>query len=135
MTKAIRAFVWLMTFDLVVRSIDYITGSDEFVPDDKLPIPEVWGVAGLLTAVILVVGVVRRHNPTLKLGAIVAFSVYLMIAVQLFEKAMLPYPWPPENPRVSVTLLIFSLMWLTVAIVVWWREYIERESEREALGG
>ncbi|UBI10039.1 hypothetical protein LA324_05370 [Corynebacterium coyleae] len=124
-----------MLVELMVRSIDYLAGGEPSVPDDNLSIPEVWGVAGLGTCALILVGLLVRNNAVLKLGSITAFSVYLMISIQLFEVGMLPYPWPPEDPRRSVSTLVFGFMWLTIAGVVWWRDYLERAVEKEALSG
>ena len=135
MNRALRTFIWLMLLDLLVRSVDYATGGDVYVPDDNLAIPGIWGAVGLVTFTVLLAGLVTRRASVVKFGSITAFAVYLMISVQLFEAAMLPYPWPPENPRLSVSLLVFSLMWLAVAGIIWWREYLERECEKEELSG
>lgn len=135
MTRTLRLLTWLMLVELMVRSIDYLAGGEPSVPDDNLSIPEVWGVAGLGTCALILVGLLVRNNAVLKLGSITAFSVYLMISIQLFEVGMLPYPWPPEDPRRSVSTLVFGFMWLTIAGVVWWRDYLERAVEKEALSG
>lgn len=135
MTRALRLWAWLLLADLFVRSIDYITGSQLPAPDDNLAIPEVWGAAGLVTGLVVFAGLVLKRTSILKFGSIMAFSVYLMVAVQRFDMGMLPYPWPPENPRLAVGMLVFSLLWLTIACTVWWREYVARAAEKEALSG
>lgn len=135
MTKSLKAFTWLLLLDLFVRSIDYVSGGDVAVPDDNLAIPEVWGITGLVTSFIILVGLLARRGAVLKFGTIVAFAVYLMVSIQLFEISMLPYPWPPEDPRRSVSTLVFGLLWLLVAVTVWWREYLNRAAEKEALRG
>lgn len=135
MTRALRLWAWILSFELTVRSIDYLAGGDVVVSDDNLSVPGIWGAVGLLTAVLVLIGLVMKRSGVLKFGSIMAFAVYLMIAIQLFEVAMLPYPWPPENPRLSVTMLAFSLLWLSLAGVVWWREYVARECEKEMLSG
>lgn len=135
MTRTLRLLSWLMLMELFVRSIDYMAGGVSTVPDDNLSIPEVWGIAGIGTCALVLAGLVSGSNAVIKFGAITAFSVYLMISIQLFEVDMLPYPWPPEDPRRTVSTLVFGLMWLTVAGVVWWRDYLERECEKEVLSG
>ena len=135
MTRTLRLLVWLMLLELFVRSVDYVAGGVSTVPDDNLSIPEVWGIAGAATCVVVLAGLVGKSNGVIKFGAITAFSVYAMIAFQVFEVSMLPYPWPPEDPRKAMSTLVFGLMWLTVAGVVWWRDYLERACEEEVLGG
>ena len=128
-------WVWILLSDLLVRSLDYLSGGDVGVPDDNLAVPEVWGVACLATFFVALTGLLLKNSAVIKFGSITAFSVYLMVAVQMFEVAMLPYPWPPENPRLSVTLLVISALWLSVAGILWWREYVSKECEKEALSG
>lgn len=135
MTQTLRLLAWLMWLELVVRSIDYASGGVNAVPDDNLSTPEVWGIAGFATSALIFAGLAARNNAVLKLGAITAFSVYFMISIQQFEVSMLPYPWPPEDPRRTVSLLVFGLLWLTIACVVWWRDYLERACEKEVLSG
>lgn len=135
MTRTLRLLSWLMLLELFVRSIDYMAGGVSTVPDDNLSIPEVWGIGGIGTCALVLAGLVSGSNAVTKFGAITAFSVYLMISIQLFEVDMLPYPWPPEDSRRTVSTLVFGLMWLTVAGVVWWRDYLERACEKEVLSG
>lgn len=135
MTRALRIWAWILLADLLVRSIDYLSGGDVVVPDDNLAVPEIWGVAGLVTFMVILVGLVTKSSGVLKSGAITAFAVYLMISVQMFEVSMLPYPWPPENPRLSVALLVLALLWLSLACIVWWREYVAKAMTKEALSG
>lgn len=135
MTRALRIWAWILLADLLVRSIDYLSGGDVVVPDDNLAVPEIWGVAGLVTCIVILVGLVTKSSGVLKSGAITAFAVYLMISIQMFEIAMLPYPWPPENPRLSVVLLVLALLWLSLACIVWWREYVAKETAKEAMSG
>ncbi len=135
MTRALRIWVWVLLSDLLVRSIDYLSGGDISVPDDNLAVPEIWGAASLATFLVVLTGLLLKNSAVLKFGSITAFSVYLMVAIQMFEVAMLPYPWPPENPRLSVTLFVISTLWLSIACIVWWREYVSKECEKEALSG
>lgn len=135
MTRALRLWAWLLLADLFVRSIDYLSGSQMSDLEDNLTIPEVWGVAGLVTSATVLAGLLLKRSAVLKFGSIMAFAVYMMIAVQRFETSMLPYPWPPENPRWLVGMAVFSLLWLSLAGTVWWREYVAREAEKEALSG
>lgn len=134
MNKSLRAFVWLLLLGLLIRSVDYVTGTTSGIPEDDLTTPEVWGAAGLVASVIVTAGLLTRKSAILKIGAITVFAIYTMIGIQRFDVGMLPYPWPPEDPRLTGILLTQGLMWLLVAVVVWWREYIERACEREAQG-
>lgn len=135
MTRALRLWAWILLADLLVRSIDYLAGGDVVVPDDNLAVPGVWGIAGLSTSFVILLGLLFKNSGVFKFGAITAFAVYLMVSVQMFEVAMLPYPWPPENPRLSATLLVLALLWLSLAGIVWWREYLTKEMEKEVLSG
>lgn len=127
--------MWILSVDLLVRSLDYLSGGLAFVPDDNLTVPEIWGAAFLVSFILSVVGLLLRNSPVVKTASIVAFSVYLMVSVQVFTMEMLPVPWPPQDPRLSVTPLVLSLLWLSVAVIIWWREYVARECEKEARGG
>lgn len=127
--------MWILSADLLVRSLDYLSGGLSFAPDDNLTVPEIWGAAFLVSFVLGVVGLLLRSSPVVKTASIVAFAVYLMVSIQVFTMEMLPVPWPPQDPRLSVTPLVLSLLWLSVAVIIWWREYVSRECEKEARGG
>ena len=135
MTRALRIWAWILSADLLVRGLDYASGGGPYQPDDNLTVPEIWGVAFLVTFVLSTVGLLLRHSPLIKFACTVAFAVYLMVSVQLFTVEMLPVPWPPHDPRLSSTPLVLSLLWLSVAVIIWWREFIVRECEKEARGG
>lgn len=131
MNRALRALTWLMLAKLFTRSLDYVTGTQAAIPDDGLQSSEVWGLAGLVASVIVFFGLMASKNLAVKLGAILTFAIYTMIGVQMFELSMLPIPWPPEDPRLSLNFIFDGAMWLAIAVIVWWREGIERECERE----
>ena len=78
MTRALRIWVWVLLSDLLVRSIDYLSGGDVSVPDDNLAVPEIWGAASLATFLVVLSGLLLKNSAVLKFGSITAFSVYLM---------------------------------------------------------
>ena len=129
MTRAVRAIISLLTFELFVRSVDYLTGDSysERRVEDNLSVPEVWGLFGLAAVFIVVLGLLSKRTGVVQAGCITAFSIYTMFAVQIFEFRMLPIPWPPEDTRLLTSHITFAGLWLLMALVIWWRAYIAKK--------
>lgn len=128
-----RYVILLLWIDLLVRSIDYASGglTDS---DDGLGVPEVWGIAGLTACAVVAAGMLASSTNILKFGSVAAFAVYTMLTIQTFTEDMLPYPWPPEGIRIAFTNAVSAGLWLTVAVALWWREYINEKVDKEAPG-
>lgn len=133
MTRAVKVFVGLLVFEMLTRSVDYLTGDSypngRFEEDISMPV--VWGTACLAAALIVLFGLARSKPAVVQTGSTVSFAIYTMFAFQVFEMRMLPYPWPPEDTRIVATHLTVAGLWLTAAVTIWWREYIARRKTEE----
>lgn len=133
MTRALRAFVYILSFMALARGLDYVTGNEYDLGrlwGEDVAMPYLWGAACLAGGVAAVVAVVFSF-PSLAINAsIFNFATNVMLAAQVVDSRMLPYPWPPEDVRIPVDHLGHAVLWLTIAVVVWWREgVLRRRSE------
>lgn len=128
MNKAARVAAGLLTFELLVRSVDYATGNsyNNGILDDNISTPEVWGYTGLAAVVVLLFGLILGRDKVVQFGGVCAFSIYTMLAIQVFEVRMLPFPWPPEDSRLFSTNAVFAGLWLLLTVTIWWRSYIAK---------
>lgn len=133
MTRAVRAIISLLAFELFVRSVDYLTGDsyDSRNIEDNLSVPEVWGLFGLAAVFIVVLGLWSNRLGIVQTGCVTAFSIYTMFAVQVSDLRMLPIPWPPEDTRLLASHITFAGLWLLMALVIWWRAYIAEKCTDE----
>lgn len=136
MTRAVKAIVGLLVFEMFVRSVDYLTGDSHpnSFWEDGLQMPAVWGSTCLAATLLILFGLARNKPGVVQTGSIVSFAIYVMFAIQVFEMRMLPYPWPPEDTRIVATHLMVAGCWLTVAVTIWWREYINLRKTEELEG-
>jgi len=117
---------WL-GFALIVRGVDYVTG-DTFPLTSLLhdvSSPEVWGIACILTGALMWASLPLKGWKWAYTANIVSFAVYVMLAVQIFDVRMIPYPWPPEDIRVITDLLAFAAFSITLSITIQYRESVK----------
>lgn len=133
MTRAVRAIISLLAFELFVRSVDYLTGDSYNARnvEDNLSVPEVWGLFGLAAVIIVALGLFSKRAGVVQAGCVTSFAIYTMFAVQIFELRMLPIPWPPEDTRFLTSHLTLAGLWLLMALVIWWRAYIAKKCADE----
>lgn len=133
MTRALRAFVYILSFMALARGLDYVTGNEYDLGrlwGEDVAMPYLWGAACLAGGVAAVVAAVFRFPGLAVNAGIFNFATNVMLAAQVAEYRMLPYPWPPEDIRITVDHLGHAVLWLTIAVVVWWREgVLRRRSE------
>lgn len=129
MPRAQRVLIWILLLMEFVRGVDYLTGNQNDVGSvhpDEVGMPLVWGTACVAAASVAAVGVYFVRKSWVINGAIASFAVNLMLAWQVFEVRMLPYPWPPEDTRIIVDHVGHAAIWALVAGVVWWRGGVQR---------
>lgn len=137
MNKSLMAFAWVLSTMLAVRGLDYVTGdsfSASFRISDGAEMPLYWGWASLIAAALVMGSLVLKRARLLQNSALVCFAINAMFAVQAFAYRMLPVPWPPEDTRLVADHIGHSLLWLLIAVTLWWREGIVRRKEA-ILGG
>lgn len=130
MTRSLKAGVAILSTMLLVRGVDYVTGNsydtDGRVIEDNLTLPGWWGATCLLVAFLVFAALLVGRAPLVKNLCLVAFSVNVMFAVQIYESRMLPFPWPPEDIRLVADHIGHASLWLLFAATVWWREGVRR---------
>lgn len=127
MTRALRFYTFMLGVALVSRGVDYSTG-ETF--QEVTPILA-WGIACLVVGLVTCVSAFAKRWQFPYLACISAFAVYVMIAVQRFEVAMLPYPWPPEDNRVFVDLFTFGALSLATSITIQYRESVAAKKRQK----
>lgn len=132
MNKSLMAFAWVLSTMLVVRGLDYVTG-DSFAASFRISegaeMPLYWGWASLIAAALVMGSLVLKRARLLQNSALVCFAINAMFAAQAFAYRMLPVPWPPEDTRLVADHIGHSLLWLLIAVTLWWREGIVRRRE------
>lgn len=136
MNKSLKAISTVLSLMLFVRGVDYVTG-DSVAASVKVSegaeMPLYWGIACIVAAVAAAVSMLANKPAWLQNTALLGFAIYAMFAVQAFDSRMLPIPWPPEDTRLIADHIGHSVLWLLVAVTVWWRNGI-RIRRNEILG-
>lgn len=134
MNKSLKAISAVLSLMLFLRGVDYVTGdpvASSVKISDGAEMPLYWGVACIVAGIAAAVSVLANKSTWLQNTALLGFAIYAMFAVQAFDTRMLPVPWPPEDTRLVADHIGHSVLWLLVAVIIWWREGISRR--REAL--
>lgn len=117
---------------LLSRSLDYLTG-DTFPHNrqsHEVTSPEIWGIACAISGSLMVTAAFSKNWKFPYFAGIVSFAVYLMVAVQIFDARMLPYPWPPEDHRIVVDLLVYAYLSLVLSITIQYRESVKAKKKQ-----
>lgn len=129
MTREGTAFAWVLNLILFARGFDYITGNPFDMGHEwgeSVGMPFYWGTACIVTSLLVTVALLRKKFEALQFFALVAFGINVMFAVQSADYRMLPVPWPPEDFRLLGDHVGHAVMWLILAVALWWREGINR---------
>lgn len=132
MNKTLMAFAWVLATMLAVRGIDYVTGDSAAAPvkvSEGAEMPMYWGWASLVATVLVMGSLVLKKASFLQNSALVCFAINAMFAVQAFDFHMLPAPWPPEDTRLVTDHIGHALLWLLIAVALWWREGVVRRRD------
>ena len=132
MNKTLMAFSFVLAVMLGIRGLDYVTGDDvsaAVTVADGAEMPMYWGVASIIAAVLVFGSLLLKKAGLLQNSALVCFAINAMFAVQAFATRMLPVPWPPEDTRLVADHAGHAALWLLIAVVLWWREGINRRRD------
>lgn len=88
-TKEVNLLLWIVTFQLASRGADYFTGNPRpgvgaFEIGTYTP-ALVWGVTCLVTAAVVLVGLVVKSHRVTRNGAVLAMCVYLAFSVMVVD--------------------------------------------------
>lgn len=99
MNRTLQAALFIGAIDLVSRGLDYILGSPqngsnlEFSGDLTLT----WGLACLVSAIIIFAGVLFRNFTIAILGSLSAFAIYAVLGFTILEDTI--FAAPPDDWR------------------------------------
>lgn len=121
MTKALKSIVGFLTFALVVRGLDYVTGTADGHAESDLP-PLVWGTTCIVVGIVVVVGLVLRRTRILIAGSLMAAAIYVMFAV--YQIPLIFRPSPPDDWRTCGDYVALAGMWAVVCVTLTLRYHV-----------
>lgn len=128
MTRAMRILVAILIWIMAARGIDYVTGNSYDMGrlwGDHLFMPELWGTACLIIAVVSASGLLFRWPRLVANTALAGMATSVMFAVQVADMRM--FRWPPEDIRIITDHLGHAAIWLLVAVTILYRLGIEKQ--------
>lgn len=138
MTRTLQVFVWLSLVQIAARGADLLW-SDPYVREQALDLggaeAAIWGTACLVSAAVVLVGLLFKRYAVLANGCFMAFATYAMFAWHVMDETVLQVP--PDDWRVFADHAVRGLTWLVIGASVSVREgvlRIRREKGDEALG-
>ena len=115
MTKALNTIVGFLTFALVVRGLDYVTGTADGHVESDLP-PLVWGTTCIVVGIVVVVGLVLRRTRILIAGSLMASAIYVMFAV--YQVPLIFRSSPPDDCRTCGDYVALAGLWAVVCVTL-----------------
>lgn len=115
MTKELKSIVGFLTFALVMRGLDYVTGSVDGRGEVEQT-PLVWGVTCIVVGIVVVVGLVSRQTRIIIAGSLMASAIYVMFAV--YQIPLIFRPSPPDDWRTCGDYVALAGMWAVVCVTL-----------------
>lgn len=137
MTRTMQLLLLVGALQLVAR------GTDLLFSPVLGPVPldaadgrdAVWGVASLIAAAVVLVGVLRRSPAVAVQGSLIGFAIYGMFAWLVVGSTVLADP--PDNWRILADHLFHSAFWLICAVSISFRhgvyKILVRKGARDGL--
>lgn len=121
MTKALKSIVGFLTFALVMRGLDYVTGTADGHAESDLP-PLVWGTTCIVVGIVVVVGLVSRQTRIMVAGSLMASAIYVMFAV--YQVPLIFQSLPPDDWRTCGDYVALAGMWAVVCVTLALRYHV-----------
>ncbi|MBY0797886.1 hypothetical protein [Corynebacterium parakroppenstedtii] len=115
MTKALRAVIYCLLFTLVLRGLDYVTGTADGHAESDLP-PLVWGTTCIVVGIVVVVGLVSRQTRIIIAGSLMASAIYVMFAV--YQVPLIFRSSPPDDWRTCGDYVALAGLWAVVCVTL-----------------
>lgn len=115
MTKALKSIVGFLTFALVMRGLDYVTGSVDGRGEVEQA-PLVWGVTCIVVGIVVVVGLVSRQTRIIVAGSLMASAIYVMFVV--YQVPLIFQSSPPDDWRTCGDYIAFAGLWASVCVTL-----------------
>lgn len=115
MNKTLQAALFIGAFDLISRGLDYALGSPsngtnlEFA--DELTLT--WGLACLVSALIIFSGLLLKSFKVAILGSLSAFAIYAVLGITILQDTIFIYP--PDDWRLVTSHWCKGAMFLLFA--------------------
>lgn len=127
--------VWVMVMEPVLRGLDYIMGDGRNVTNSLSYVEEAaplwfWGAVCLLAGLLVAFGLGRKVYEPVIVGSIMAFAVYMTLAVGLLMNVW-QRGWPPDGFRTPAMFVAFGALWAIVALEM----YAGRSVQKDAGSG
>lgn len=122
-----KVLVGILAWVMAARGIDYVSGNSYDMGrlwGDHLSMPELWGSACLIIALLSVIGLVFNRTRLVINTAVGGMAVCVMFAIQVAEMRM--FTWPPEDIRIITDHLGHAASWLLVAATIQYRAGVEK---------
>lgn len=126
MNKTLRVALFIGAVDLLARGTDYLLGSPsrgtsiEFA--DNMPM--YWGIACVVSAFVIFVGVASKNFRVAILGSLLAFSVYTIFGYSILESTIFSHP--PDDWRLISSHWCKAAMFLLFAVSLAFRHGVLR---------
>lgn len=139
MTRTLRCIIILQIVQIVARGTDLLYSSPygAWMPKDVGGAEAmVWGIACLIAAGVVLVGLISRHPAITVYGCLTGFAVYTMFAVFVFDDTIIPPP--PRDWRFFADHVVVAGIWLVSAVSISFRhgvyKILRREEAKDGLG-
>lgn len=138
MTRTMRLLLLIGALQFVARGTDLLFSPESGV--DALDIGgaqgTVWGVACLVAAAVVLVGILRRSPIVAVQGSLIGFAVHGMFAWLVLENTILSAP--PDDWRILADHATNSAFWIVVAVSISFRhgvhQILVRKGAKDGLG-
>lgn len=121
MTKALRSVIICLLVALVSRGTDYVSGSADGDREAELP-PLTWGVACLVAATVVIVGMVWHYSRLVIAGCLLSAAIYVMFAV--YQVPLIFDSDPPDDWRVCGDYIALAGLWSVVCATLALRYHV-----------
>ena len=134
MTRTMQLLLLVGALQFVARGTDLLFSPESGV--DALDMGgaqgAVWGVACLVAAAVVLVGLLRRSPLIAVQGSLIGFAVYGMFAWLVLENTLLISP--PDDWRILADHATNSALWLVFAVSISFRHGVHQILVRKGAG-
>lgn len=117
MTRTLRLIIAALTFQMASRGLDYIMGNTHsgvgVFELDGLGAAFAWGVACLVAAIIITVGLIGKSDQVVRAGALLATAIYLAFALMVTDDVFKDGTF--DDWRYLTLYLSAAFIWVVIA--------------------
>lgn len=120
-TKALRPVIYCLLFTLVLRGLDYLTGSADGEQEADLS-SLIWGSTCILVACVVSVGLVWHYTKVVIAGSLMGTATYVMFAV--YQVPLIVDSRPIDDWRICGDYLALAALWGVVCVTLTLRYHV-----------